>query len=204
VGVDFDRQQEVYTTDLDYTDERGWHQGEPMERRSVRFEEVAKPPTVTPLDPHLPRLANEKTPRIVGCTCGWRTPPDATDSDDAFVTHAALARLAPTVAWASIDRSAALRQELVQKAIAWVLADRSCEDHSATLTRVQDEVRVHLPVVPQAPHVLELLSKLEYEKIGFRLASQRAEKCDDEFRQVARKLVAALEPGSNSDSEQIP
>lgn len=23
--VDFDKQQEVYTTDLDYTDEKGWH-----------------------------------------------------------------------------------------------------------------------------------------------------------------------------------
>jgi hypothetical protein len=30
--------------------------------------------------------------RIVGCTCGGGTPPGTTDSDDALVTHVALAK----------------------------------------------------------------------------------------------------------------
>ena len=32
--------------------------------------------------------------RVSGCTCGWRTPPDATDSDDAYAAHVAIARAA--------------------------------------------------------------------------------------------------------------
>jgi hypothetical protein len=30
--------------------------------------------------------------RIVGCTCGWRTPSSAADSDTAFAEHLAIAR----------------------------------------------------------------------------------------------------------------
>jgi hypothetical protein len=41
----------------------------------------------TPRD-HAPRIAHDRT-RIVGCTCGWRTPPGVTDSDDAYSAHAA-------------------------------------------------------------------------------------------------------------------
>lgn len=36
VGVD--KQDEVYTTPLDFTVERGWHQGNPMGRRNPEFE----------------------------------------------------------------------------------------------------------------------------------------------------------------------
>jgi hypothetical protein len=32
--------------------------------------------------------------RIAGCTCGWRTPSSATDSDTAFTEHLAIARAA--------------------------------------------------------------------------------------------------------------
>lgn len=41
---------------------------------------------------HNPRIALDR-PRIVGCTCGWRTPTGVTDSDDAFAKHVAVARL---------------------------------------------------------------------------------------------------------------
>jgi hypothetical protein len=39
--IDFNKQKEVYETNLDYTDARGWHQGEPMQRRTPRFEKGA-------------------------------------------------------------------------------------------------------------------------------------------------------------------
>jgi hypothetical protein len=44
-------------------------------------------------------------------------------------------------------------------------------------------------------HTQELLGKLEHAKLEFRLANQRAETCDDEFRQAARTLVTALKEG---------
>ncbi len=30
--------------------------------------------------------------RVAGCTCGWRTPPGVTDSDDEYTTHLAITR----------------------------------------------------------------------------------------------------------------
>jgi hypothetical protein len=39
---------------------------------------------------HTPLIAQDRT-WIVGCTCGWRTPPGTTDSDDAFAMHGAIA-----------------------------------------------------------------------------------------------------------------
>lgn len=44
----------------------------------------------TPRD-HRPRINREMT-MIVGCTCGWRTPPDTTDSDTAWIEHVTVAR----------------------------------------------------------------------------------------------------------------
>ena len=38
---------------------------------------------------HTPRIARDLT-RIIGCTCGWRTFPGTTDSDDAYAVHLAL------------------------------------------------------------------------------------------------------------------
>ena len=147
-GVDFDRQQEVYTTNLDYTKARGWHQGEPMKRRTPHFEREAPSPV-----------------------------------DQAVASRADL------------------QHELAQKAIAWVLADRICDDHAATLTRIEDEVDAHLrrkyPWEEQEPSENEsiraLLAKLEYAKMSFQLADQRAQKRDEEFREAAKKLVDALE-----------
>ena len=197
--VAFDKQQEIYETTLDYTDERGWHLGEATARRSPRFEKPSADdgaPKPTATAGHLP-LTDAKDPRIVGCTCGWRTPQGATDSDDAFATHAASASLTPSTNWEAVERTLDLEHELALKAVAWVLADRSCEDHSVTLARLEEEVDEQLQK-GQAPPDLdsELLRKLEHAKIDFRLADQRAQKCDDEFRQAARKLVDALEKGS--------
>lgn len=42
---------------------------------------------------HTPRISLDLT-RIVGCSCGWRTPEGTTDSDDAIVMHIAIARIA--------------------------------------------------------------------------------------------------------------
>ena len=168
--IDAERHQEIYETNLDYTDERGWYLAQPGElqvkqrygatvvKRSPRFESTEVPP-----EPPRP------DPRVV---------------------------VAPSINWAAVDRTIDLQHELSQKAIAWVLADRVADDHSATLTRLKDEIDAHLPK-GQEPneHARELLKTREYEKIGFGLASQRAEKCNDEFRQAARKLVAALEAG---------
>jgi len=154
--VSFDRQSEVYETNLDFTDARGWHQGEPMKRRAPNWQPDEPPKS---------------------------TPPE----DQRSV-------VAPLASWTVVDRMTTLQHVLSQKAIAWVLADRICDDHSAKLACLEKEVDAHLRQ-GQEPNesARELLSKLEYAKIGFQLASRRAEKCDDEFRQAARMLVKELE-----------
>jgi hypothetical protein len=50
-SIDWARQHEVYETCLDYTDDRGWHQGERMEHRSPRFTSTRLPPTPPRIDP---------------------------------------------------------------------------------------------------------------------------------------------------------
>lgn len=162
--VAYDRHQEVFETNLDYTDDRGWHlaqngDGSPI-RRSPRFEDTTLPPEAPRPDPR--------------------------------------AVVAPSIDWAAVDHITDLKHELSLKAIAWVLADRVAEDRAAILTRIEDEVAVHLPKGQEpSEHALEMLKTLEYEKIGFRLANQSAEKCDDEFRQEARRLVATLEKAND-------
>jgi hypothetical protein len=158
--VSFDRQQEVSETNLDYTDVRGWYQGEPTKRRSPRFEGDQVPQLPPPIDPR--------------------------------------AIVAPGIDWAAIDLHESLRQELGLRAFAWVLADRICDDQSARLARVEEEVNEHLSAIMERD---ELLAQLEREKIDFHLASQRAEARDDEFRQAARKLVEALEASTMAARE---
>lgn len=254
--ISYDRQQEIYETKLDYTDERGWHQGQSMKERSPRFEPA--PVTHAPILalshemlPHPAKSYSATYARITGCACGWKTPSSATDSDTAFAKHVTetkliqrripgesrealrfvdpdvAARIAednqrlvdlirkhaahgtphdltpPTTDWAAIDRMTDLQRELVRKAAAWVLADRIAEDHSASYDRVTKEVeaRMRKKTEPNDGDCV-LLAKLEHEKIGFHLADQRAQKCDDELRQTARKLVAELEKTSPiGDSE---
>jgi hypothetical protein len=104
------------------------------------------------------------------------------------------ALIAPSIDWAAVDRSADLQRELASKAIAWVLADRTCEEHSAALARIEDEVDTQI-ADGNAPADIggELLDRLERAKIDFHLADQRAQRYDDEFRQAARRIVATLE-----------
>ena len=104
VGVSYDRQKEVYETNLDYTDDRGWHQGDPMKMRKWNFLETRLPPVAPRIDP--------------------RT------------------QLATTIDWEVLDHHTALQHELTKKAIAWVLADRLCEEKSADLARVQDTATI--------------------------------------------------------------
>jgi hypothetical protein len=128
-----------------------------------------------------------------------------------------------------------LKDDLAQKAIAWAMADRDANQHSAELESAKKEADAYLgprkrlfdcghvaPAVgggdwcktcgasrkiiglhptfrsedaPLDARAQELLGKLERVKIDFHLADQHAQKCDDEFRQAARKLVEALERG---------
>lgn len=279
--VHFDRQKEVHETNLDYTDERGWHQGEPMKRRVPRFEpathkprliherfaedyvstritgclcgwrvpqdivdaadastsraasdafaahvamtavtdkltyaELSKDPPrhlATTAEPatHAPRVTGlpigdgaVEGPRIVGCSCGWKVPAGVQNSDDAFMQHAAQcgdlilghvglrARLetsTPTPDWAA-DRRISLQYELVGRAIEWVLADRLADDHSATLTKLQDEAKVFGDRPDR-----DLLAKLERAKSAFKKHDQVAQKCDEVFRDAAKRLVEELE-----------
>ena len=154
-SVGYDRHKEVWETNLDYTNERGWHQGDPALR--------------------VPRF--EKSPL-----------PTAEPRDDPR------AGVAPGVDWEMIDRNAELQHQLTLKAIAWVLADRICEDRSAALTRIEDETAVLRGRTNLAEAEAALLATLERAQIEFRTADRKAQKCDDEFRQAARKIVEALEP----------
>jgi exonuclease VII small subunit len=147
---DFDKQREVYETSLDYTDDRGWHQGERMAQRSPHFKATRLPPKPPEVDP-----------RTI---------------------------VASMVDWTKVDRNEALQHELTLKAIAWVLADRSCDDLSAVLARAKDEADSHEDAEPGL-----LLDKLEDARVNFQRGCQHVEARDEEFRQAARKLVDALE-----------
>lgn len=153
--VSFDRQQEVHETNLDYTDDRGWHQGEPSKRRTPHFEDTKIPPQPAAIDP--------------------RT------------------LVAPGVDWAAIDRNMNLQHELSLKAIAWVLAERACDDCAAKELRAK-EAAAHLHGKALLDdHDQALLTTLEGEKKNFSIACRLLEKRDDEFHQTARKLVEALD-----------
>jgi hypothetical protein len=153
--VELARQQEIYETNLDYTEERGWHLKESTAPRSPLFECKNEPPE--PPTPDLRALA------------------------------------APSIDWVTVDRHAALQHELSQRAVAWVLADRTCEDHSAALTLAENE-----GADPRQSKGTPV--DLESKKISFRRADQQAQRCDEEFRQAARRLVTALEESPRGPS----
>ena len=69
-----------YTMDDFHSEMRGVH---PLHSVKVRASST--------LRGHLPLIAADRT-RIVGCTCGWRTPSGTTDSDDTYVAHATVMR----------------------------------------------------------------------------------------------------------------
>ena len=187
VTVDADRHQEICETRLDYTDDRGWYLAELTKHRSPRFEVNAEP--------------------AICQDCGTRCPPDLGPTYGCQICgsknvkagdHAQRADpralIAPSIDWAAVDRNTDLQHELAKKAIAWVLADRTCEEHSAAIARIESAVGVRMATGDAPPDIAgALLAKLEREKIDFRIADQRAQRHDDEFRQVARRLVDALE-----------
>lgn len=179
--ISVERLQEICETPLDYTDDRGWHQRAATQPRSPRF--------VLPVA-HSPRREGVT---ITGCSCGWRAPHRG-NSDIAFTAHYALATIVgdpPIVTLAG--GTADLREELARKAVAWVLADQACEDLSIELARLEDEVAARGQ--PQHEQARERV------RVEFHLADVRAQTCDDEFRQAARKLAAARasEPQHDED-----
>ena len=107
------------------------------------------------------------------------------------------AEIAPTIDWTAVDRNASLQHELAKRAIAWVVADRTCEDQSAALTRLEDEIDARQADaregVPPSAELLALHARLERDKIDWKISCRRTEQRDEEFRQAARRLVAALE-----------
>lgn len=160
--VDFDRQQEVYETNLDFTNERGWHQGESMKRRVPQFKKTAEP----------------------------ASPQRSADAQDAAT---------PMTNWVTIHRILDLQHELTRRAIAWVLADRTCEDAIAVVTRLKteaaDHVRKHFEPDERTQ---ELLAKLEKADLEFQHLDRESVARDEEFRQTARQIVAILESAGHS------
>lgn len=68
---------------------------------AMQIEDICRSFTVSlaSVPEHAPRIVRDIDgvdvgvwTRIVGCTCGWRTPPGTTDSDDAYAAHVAIAR----------------------------------------------------------------------------------------------------------------
>jgi hypothetical protein len=57
----------------------------------MQIEDLCRVPAAPPRTPrdHAPMITLGRT-RISGCTCGWRTSPGTTDSDDAYSMHAAM------------------------------------------------------------------------------------------------------------------
>jgi hypothetical protein len=163
--VEFDKQKEVHETNLDYTDDRGWHLGETMRLRP-RFTSTRLPPPPPPIDP-----------RTI---------------------------VAPGIDWTAVDLASHLQQTLSQKAIAWVLADRACDAQSARLARVEDEFTSLRGKWKFDEQERSLLAALESEKSDFQAACRRVERCDDELRQAARRLVTAMEERSLALEDQEP
>ncbi len=154
--VDTDKQQEVFETNLDYTDDRGWYlEVDGSSRRAPRFENTKLPIETSRVDP-----------RTV---------------------------VAPSINWAAVDRTMNLQHELTLKAIAWTIADRACEERSAALARIEDDCDVLRGKTDLTTAERDLLGKLEQEKISFQIACRNIERCDDEWKQLARRIVAALE-----------
>ena len=138
---------------------------------------------------------------IMGCTCGWRCPQDAPDSDTAFTWHVAFSDSPGTLADAEdpIALAAAAQRvqqaELVTAAIAWAHADRIADDRSAELLTCQGEIH-DLPSkgLELDPQRDALLAKFARAEAAFHRADQIAITCDEAFRQAARKLAEGSAP----------
>lgn len=74
----------------DYTNDYTMDDFRAEMRRRHEQEKALKRRPLTARD-HAPRITQDRTRmRIVGCACGWRTPPGVTDSDAAFAQHAVM------------------------------------------------------------------------------------------------------------------
>lgn len=105
--------------------------------------------------------------------------------------------VAPSIDWAAVDRTASFQHVLTQKALAWAIADRVCEDQAAVVAGIEDKDKaLHGGKEPE----LEARAKLARAKSDFQIACRRVEKCDEEFRQAARSLVALLEESSSASA----
>jgi hypothetical protein len=109
--------------------------------------------------------------------------------------------VAPRIDWTTVDLASHLQQSLSQKAIAWVLADRECDAQSAHLSRVEDEFTSLRETQKFDEQERGLLAMLERAKGDFQRACRNVERCDDEFKQAARQLVAAMEESALEDQE---
>ena len=63
-----------------------------MRRRNEQGKALKRRPLTKGPTMHAPRIAQDRTriTQIVGCACGWSTPPGVTDSDAAFAQHAVM------------------------------------------------------------------------------------------------------------------
>ena len=90
--VDYDKQQEVFETNLDYTNDRGWHLAQADDgtaiRRSPRFEDTEVPPEPPRLDPRT----------VVAPSIDWQAIDRITDLNHKLSQKA--------VAWVLADRIA--------------------------------------------------------------------------------------------------
>jgi hypothetical protein len=98
--------------------------------------------------------------------------------------------VAPLIDWTTIDRSVGLQHELALRAIAWVLADRDCDDLAAVLARAEEEADG--PISAMVPGD-RMRVGIEGMKIDFQRTYRLVEERDDAFRQAAHTLVTVLE-----------
>jgi hypothetical protein len=88
-------------------------------------------------------------------------------------------------------RTQSPKNSLERTAIAWALTERIVDVHAVKLTRIEEEVAAFL--TGSQAKAVELERNLEEAKASFHLADQHATKCEGEFRQAARELLAAVE-----------
>lgn len=164
--VSHDRQQEIYETPLDYTDERGWHLSEQTFRdRTPRFEETVVPPEAPRADMR----------REVARAIDWKV------VDAAGEIQAALTQRA--IAWALAD------QRCEDRAIALARS----EDATLTL-RQRHGAHLNNPGEHGSFTAEEETQIAQHEllRASFHEASALADACQEELHQTARVLVKAL------------
>lgn len=116
--VTFTRQQEIYETSLDYTDERGWHLGESTEPRSPRF--------TSPVPKLEPAQADPRA--VVVPSINWASVDQTTTLQHDLSLKA--------IAWALADRACddvAARELQVREKLDLLYKGQSLDDHTREL-----------------------------------------------------------------------